>query len=332
MLREFDFNSSELKEKWKEMYFANPRLLPYASRRYSELFNKYFFVRSNRLFWRKRFYGLYNGENELLMILPLCIRGKELRVFCDFGNGEILDFIYPETVTSEHFAKLFAELSSKFQGYKLILNRLEPESLLHKWLQANNYQSLRQKSYAKLHLPKTYEEYLKSLSVGTRYNIRKKEKKIKMLDKPFRIEFTRGPISDVVKKECFRLYDQREAEREGRKRSFWSRYRRENFNALTDICTKEADSFNVCLYIGEKIVCFGSGLYDYEKKRLVSRKTGIDSAYDKYSPGIFLHTQTIKWLIENTEVEWFDLAGGREQYKYLLGCEEYFCHSYEIQL
>lgn len=332
MLRELDFNSCELKEKWEEIYRANPRLLPYASRRYSELFNKYFFVRSNRLLWRRRFYGQYGKDNNLQMILPLCIRGKELHIFCDFGNAEILDFIYPETVTSEHFANLFAELSSEFPGCKLVLNRVEQESLLHKWLQANNYQSLRQKSCAKLHLPKNYEDYLKSLSVGTRYNIRKAEKKIKLLGEPYRIEFKPGPVSDEVKKECFRLYDQREAEREGRKRSFWSLYRREKFNALTDACTKEANSFNVCLYIGEKLVCFASCLFDYEKKRLVSRKTAIDSSYSKYAPGIFLHTQAIKWLIENTEVEWFDLAGGHEQYKYLLGCEEYFCHSYEIQL
>lgn len=332
MLREFEFNSRELKEKWEEMYRANPRLLPYASRRYSELFNKYFLARGKRYFLRKRFYGFYSNDNNLLMILPLCIKGKELRVFCDFGNAEILDFIYPETVTSEQFTNLFAELSSKFQGYKLILNRLEPGSLLHKWLQKNNYQSLRQKSCAKLHLPKTYEDYLKSLSGNTRYNIKKIEKKIKMLGQPYRIEFLNGVIPSEVKAECFRLYDQREAEREGRKRLFWSRYRREKFNALTDACTKEANSFNMFLYIGDKLVCFGSGLFDYEKKRLVSRKTAIDSSYSKCSPGIFLHTQTIKWLIENTEVEWLDLAGGREQYKYLLGCEEYFCHSYEIQL
>lgn len=332
MLREFSFNSCELKEKWQEMYRANPRLLPYASRRYSELFDKYFLARGKRILLRKRFFGLYNKKNQLVMILPLCIKGKELRIFCDFGNEEILDFIYPETVTAEHFANIFAELSSNFKGYRLILNRLEPESLLHKWLQTNNYQSVRQKSCAKLHLPTSYADYLASLSGNTRYNIKKSEKLIKMLDKPYRLEFLRGEIPGDVKAECFRLYEQREAEGEDRKKTFWTRYRRERFNALTDACTKEPNSFNVCLYIGDKIACFGSGLFDYDKRRLVSRKTAIDSLYAKCSPGIFLHTQTIKWLIENTEVEYLDLAGGREPYKYILGCEEYFCHSYEIKL
>ncbi|MPN53461.1 hypothetical protein SDC9_201125 [bioreactor metagenome] len=46
----------------------------------------------------------------------------------------------------------------------------------------------------------------------------------------------------------------------------------------------------------------------------------------------FLHMQTIKFLIEKTDFEWLDLGEAREKYRHNLGCEEYFCYSYELQL
>ena len=42
--------------------------------------------------------------------------------------------------------------------------------------------------------------------------------------------------------------------------------------------------------------------------------------------------QTIKFLIEKTDFEWLDIGDAREKYRNNLGCEEYFCYSYEVQL
>lgn len=332
MLRELSFNSDELKTKWQELYSDNPRLLPYSSRKYAELFKKYFSIRTRRFFLQKHFYGFYDEDDKLLMILPLTVKGRNIYIFGDFANEEILDFIYRESIESKHFELLFNELANKFKGYKLILNRLSPDSLLHEWLQEKGYQSMRLKSCAKLKLPSSYNEYLKKLSINTRYNVRKSERLIRELGKPYNLEFLQGPISRDIKNELFRIYDKREAEREGKKSTFWTCYKRKELNALTDACTQENNSFNVFLYVDGKMVVFASGLLDFREKRFIIRKTAIDSNYAKCSPGIFLHTQMIKWLIENTELEWLDLAGGHEIYKYNLGCEEYFCHSYEIEL
>ena len=54
--------------------------------------------------------------------------------------------------------------------------------------------------------------------------------------------------------------------------------------------------------------------------------------YAKNMTATFLHMQTIKYLIEQTDFEWLDLGDVREKYRHCLGCEEYFCYSYEIQL
>jgi|GEM_PF-1468836 len=332
MLREFSFDSSTLKDAWENLYGANSWLLPYSSRRYSELFNKYYWARGRRLLFKRTFLGFYDEAGQLIMIVPLCIKDKEIYIFGDLANEEILDFIYNEEINPEYFGKLLQELQGKFKGYRLILNRLAPDSLLHQWLQKNNYQSVRLKSCAKLQLPASYNEYLKTLSNKTRYNVKHSVQLITNLPDQYKLEFLRGPISRKIRTECFKLYEQREAEREGKKRSFWNRYRRKELNALTDACTQESDSLNVLLYIGDELVAFSSNFFDLQEKRLICRKTAIASSYGKCSPGIFLHTQTIKWLIEETEAECMDFAGGHEAYKYWLGCEEYFCYSYEIAL
>ena len=54
---------------------------------------------------QKRFYGLYDENNNLRMIVTLCIKGKELYIFGDFGNGEMLDFIYPYSIKPEYFSR-----------------------------------------------------------------------------------------------------------------------------------------------------------------------------------------------------------------------------------
>lgn len=332
MLKIIDFDDNNTKSKWQELYSSNNLLLPYASRPYNELFRKYFRFNGRRLFLKKCVYGLFDDKGCLVMIVPLCIKGRELHIFGDFGDNEILDFIYAKNIDYRYFTELFQELAKRYHGYKLILTRISDESLLHRWLQENKYQFSQQKSCAKLRLPSSYDDYLITLAGNTRYNIRKSEKLIKQYEKPYTFKVFRGPIDKETKEACFRLYDQREFERTGKKRPFTSRYARKKFNALTDTCMKERCSINFCLYFGTQMVAFASGFLNMSENRLISRKTGIDSSFAKLSPGMFLHSQTIKWLINNTDVKCFDLAGGREQYKYWLGCKEYFCYSYEIKL
>ena len=96
MLREFSFDSSTLKDAWENLYGANSWLLPYSSRRYSELFNKYYWARGRRLLFKRTFLGFYDEAGQLIMIVPLCIKDKEIYIFGDLANEEILDFIYNE--------------------------------------------------------------------------------------------------------------------------------------------------------------------------------------------------------------------------------------------
>lgn len=332
MLKPIDFNAENTKCKWQELYSANECLLPYASREYNELFKKYFRFNGRRLFLQQRFYGLYDNHNALIMLVPLCIKGKELHIFGDFGDNEILDFIYAADLEPQYFAELLAELKQKYPNYKLVLTRVAEESLLHQWLQKNGYQPSHQKSCAKLCLPASYEQYLAKLTGKTRYNIKKSTTLISQQEKSYNLKILRGPIDKATKDACFRLYDQREFERTGKRRPWSSRYARKHYNALTAACMNESCSLNFCLYIGTEMVAFESAFLNYDGSRLISRKTAIDSSFANLSPGMFLHSQIIKWLITDTDVKWLDMAGGREHYKYWLGCQEYFCYSYEIQL
>ena len=332
MLRKLNFNDGLLRAEWQDLYCRNHNLFPYASREYNELFNKYFRFDGKRLFLQKRFYGLYDGNNNLRMIVPLCIKGKDIHIFGDFGNGETLDFIYPYSIEPECFLRLFKELHKEFPGYTLVLNRLAPNSPLRGWLKNNKCRSLCKKSLARLRLPSSYEDYLQSLPADVLENVNRAEKFIAQLGLYYKLEFTRGSISNELRSKYFRLCDQTNNDPMSKLKTFPERYSRRNFNSLTDACTKESNSFNSCLYIGRGLAAFTSGLFDLEEKRLFVKKSAASNRYDESLTETFLHMQTIKFLIEKTDFEWLDLGEASEKYRHSLGCEEYFCYSYEVQL
>lgn len=332
MLRKLKFDDGLVRAEWQDLYCRNHHLLPYASREYNELFNKYFRLDGKRLFLQKRFYGFYDEEEKLQIIVPLCIKGKEIRVFGDFGNGEMLDFVYPHSIKPECFQKLFKELQQEFAGYTLVLNRLAPESPLRGWLKDNKCRSVHKKSMARLPLPSSYEDYLQSLPPDVLGDVKRAEKFVAQLGVPYKLEFSRGAINGELRRKYSRLYDQINNGAVSKLKALPERYSRRKFNALTDACTKESNSFNSCLYIGNKLSAFAAGFFDLDEKRLFMRKSAAGMRYAKNMTATFLHMQTIKYLIEHTDFEWLDLGDVREKYRHNLGCEEYFCYSYEIKL
>lgn len=332
MLRKLNFDDGLVRANWQDLYCRNAHLLPYASREYNELFKKYFRLNGKRLFLRKCIYGLYDEHGTILMIIPLCIKGKEIHIFGDFGNEEILDFIYPDSAKARHFEIVLNELRRKFKGYKLVLSRLAPGSLLRTWLENNNYRSLAKKSYAHLRLENSYEEYFRQLPAEIGENIRRSEKFMEQMGAPFQIRFTRGPLDKEAKKQGFDILTQKVNGSIEPLRFMTQRYGGENYNALADACIKESNSFNSCLYIGDKMTAFASGFYDLPEKRLFIRKVGIDNDYAKDLIWLFLHTQMIKWSLQNSTFEWLDFADIKKKYRNWLGCEDYCCRSYEIQL
>lgn len=332
MLRKLNFDDGLVRANWQDLYCRNAHLLPYASREYNELFKKYFRLNGKRLFLRKCIYGLYDEHGTILMIIPLCIKGKELHIFGDFGNEELLDFIYPDSVKAKHFEIVLSELRRKFKGYTLVLNRLVPDSFLRIWLENNSYRSLPKKSYARLRLPASYDEYFRQLPVEIGEIIGRSEKFMEQMGAPYNMKFTRGPLDKETKKQGFDILDQKNNGGIGTLRLITQRYGGKNFNALTDACTKESNSFNACLYIGDKMTAFASGFFDLAEKRLFIRKVGIDNNYAKDLIWLFLHTQMIKWSIQNSTLEWLDFADIKKKHRSWLGCEDYCCRSYEIQL
>ena len=289
-------------------------------------------MNGKRLFLQKRFYGFYDEDERLQIIVPLCIKGKDIHIFGDFGNGEMLDFIYPASIESECFQQLFKELQQEFVGYTLILNRLAPNSPLRVWLEKNKCKSVRKKSLAHLRLPYSYEEYLQSLPSSVRGDVNRAEKFIAQLGVPYKLEFARGSISNELRRKYLRLCDQKNNNAVSTLKTFTERYSRRKFNALADACTKESNSFNTCLYIGNKLSAFTAGFFDLDEKRLFIKKSAVSMHYVKNMTATFLYMQTIKFMIEKTDFEWLDIGDAREKYRHCLGCEEYFCYSYEVQL
>ena len=110
MLRKLNFNDGLVKAEWQDLYCRNHHLLPYASREYNELFNKYFRLDSKRLFMQKRFYGLYDGD-ERLHLNSSAFRSIKKNGFAVFESSSVSSGIGGTYVSLPGYFSVQASLS-----------------------------------------------------------------------------------------------------------------------------------------------------------------------------------------------------------------------------
>ena len=79
------------------------------------------------------------------------------------------------------------------------------------------------------------------------------------------------------------------------------------------------NGFVAVVKVDGRIAGFMEGYINERKKSLEVPRLAIDDAFSFYSPGMLLLNESVKWLIENSDVRIIDLCRGTEKYKIDMG-------------
>lgn len=171
-----------------------------------------------------------------------------------------------------------------------------------------------------------YNEYFKTLSSSVRQNIRTAYNRLLKDGQNISVQTFLGggiPVDEILG-----LYFNRHEERYGVKTSIFKRWFLKHQNFATRYYRYADNSLTVYLKINDQPAAFLSGLF--HKERLIVPRLSINNMYYKYSPGMILVCETIKYLIASSTIRVLDLSIGEERYKYQLGGK---CHlSYRFKL
>lgn len=302
---------------WKRLYDITTEVSPFLSYEAMKIAVKYFY--------------------------PYYITRKCLPLFCVFSENDKVRAIVPLLRYSNGKCQLFGDVNGFNESgilYDSVLILPECLQLLRERLGSVEFMKIDARSplaknipaeaistsNAAITFPKDYDEYFKGLSKSVRQNIRTAYNRINA--DGLSIEFRLYKEHELPVDQVIDLYCQRHGQRYGVKtgrlkkwflksQSFATRYYRFAPNAMTFI-----------LYIDKQPAAFLSGLS--AGNRLVVPRLSIDDKFRRYSPGMLLVIETIKFLQQHSSIEVLDLSQGDEAYKYQLGACQHLSYRFFI--
>jgi len=133
-----------------------------------------------------------------------------------------------------------------------------------------------------------------------------------------------------MKGEILKVYNDRAVEKNHNQLRWLFKIVRHHFNPITVSTANMEGNFNSILRIDGELAAFSSGYVTNDNSTIISPRGAMNSKFSKFSPGLLLDIETIKWLTRNTKITNLDLSRGNEEYKYALGGKEHYNYYYEI--
>lgn len=183
-------------------------------------------------------------------------------------------------------------------------------------------------SNAEIRFGADFDEYFKGLSKSARQNIRTAYNRLSTDGLPIDLQvFSRGgyglPLNDIIN-----LYVLRHEKKYAVKTGVLKKWFLKTQSFATRLYLQSPNAMTFVLYINGSMAAFMSGLSD--SGRLIIPRLSIDESFRRYSPGMLLVTEAIKYLIKSTDINVLDLSQGDEPYKYNLGATEHFSYRYRL--
>lgn len=276
-------------------------------------------------------YLIQNEDGKPVLIAPLWIIKKNFKFINKKGcyligrNGwsDYLNLIYnkfyPEAVDF-----LIEEIKNDYSINNFIFEQLKENTSLYKYINSK-YQVLNNKrvTCVELNIPSTVEDYNKLLSKSVRQNIRTAFNRIKSDNLDVSLMFDDKPDFEV----CRRLRNSRvvnKNKKEWKTKSLMYKLIKVIYNKLILSWPKylpfeEDPSLKfISIYINNEICAFFNYGVDYNKS-IYLLAVGTNDNFKRYSPGIILMYEFIKYLTENNLSIKVDFTRGDEKYKYQLG-------------
>ena len=280
-----------------------------------------------------------NENGEILMIAPLkrnvCTRAYKMLGDVR-GCGEA-DFLFAPEASYEVRKKCVSLFMEKL-GEKIMFRRIFANSCLTKILSELGYiSSVRETPCVKICYGDDVEAHVKGLSSSVRQNIRTAYNRMKRDSMAYELKVYIGTniMDNQVGRDIMNIYIRRQKLKYSKHKNLMHlpldfvirmKYRRILHDSVS--LRNDGNSFHSVLYLNGKAVSFMSGFVDKQAHRVVVPRLAIDSDYGFYSPGYVMILETMKRLIEETNIRVIDLSRGDEKYKLDLGGTPYATHMY----
>ena len=324
-------NIKAVRDVWISLQNDNEKMGPFQYYQYYDVI-----CRHNILYRLKErsvpeIYLIKTDGGDVKMIAPLCrLLGKE-RGYKILGNGQAatLDFIYSGRITDEEITQCLIALKETLKG-RLYLTRVKPESrLLNSPMISDPENPIK---FVSVHFKDGYDEFWGRLSKSTKQNIRTAYNHLKTDNKGF--EFSRRKyqdLTDIEKKAISKLYFTRLTQKYDKPNNIIYRYLYENVHHYS-VAFKALDNVDYyILKIDGELSAFLAGMNNINGDYFIVPRLAIDDEFKRYSPGMILVNEVIKYMSEQTNIREFDLSRGDEKYKYVLGGEEYLACDYYVK-
>lgn len=321
------------KSKWNNMVTTSVYQTPFVQRKLAMSMPVYCVIH--------RYIPIYyeiieNGET--MMIVPLCKYVGENR-FCNLGNVngfQLFDIVYRKGLTEKRIDELLAHVLDALHLDSIeIVGLPENAQLYHSITRLAEMGELSVgiscSENVSISGAMGYEHYYQSLSKNNRQNLRTAYNRMNRDCVRMQFEVITGrPVPRNAHKELMEVYYNRHTLRYGVATSKIKRFYLLYFDFSTKCLQKHPQNFNAVLYLNGEIAAFMSGLKDGDRDSVIIPRLSINDKYYKYSPGVVLINETMKYIIEDMDINVLDLSKGAEQYKLSMGGTIYPTYSLKI--
>ncbi len=305
---------SKIRQEWKELYENNTELSYYQSVQIMDVL--WHNLLPYRLVLRisPRFY-VFTENEKIVMILPLFKKWfSNIHTGYGFKAGlGYIDAAYPKDIDDETITECLKILGEE-DDIRLNIEHVQSKTALGRWL-IRNGGAYAEEGYTVIDLPEDYETYYCSLSKHMKQNLRTAYNRLKTDEGEY--EFACIPYAEMhgLENELQKLYLERQVNKYGKGRLY------KFFVKYIDLGTKiqrvkDVDERAFILRINGRLAAYYDGIFS--DRGITVPRLAIADGFNRYSPGVMLLNESIKYLIENGEKS-VDLTHGTENYKLSMG-------------
>ena len=275
-------------------------------------------------------------DGKPVMILPVC-KYQRKDDYCSIGkfNGfQVYDFIYSRDMTVEKMQQCMDFILHSLQLNKLALNNVPENSVLYQAVAqsqafCDGYRiSTGSNDNVAIDTENDYDLWHSKLSKSTRQNIRTAYNRMNTDGVQLRVEILRGEkIKRKNLDQLIDLYCKRHEERYEVTTSAGKKLYLKYLDFSTACLRSYPDNFCAMVYMDNQLAAFMSGLVEKQGTSVVIPRLSIEDRFSRYSPGVVLINETVKWLTSDTGIRFLDLSKGAEGYKISMGGKLYDTHS-----
>lgn len=266
---------------------------------------------------------VYDNENPVFGIaLTKKINSNEATIWGKETGYNICSPIW----TDIKYIKPSFDLIIKSYG-SIRMQKIHPSNPLINELNISNFVNYEAVS---IDISKSYDIYFSNLTKSSRQNLRTAYNRTKTDEMQIKLCVLDSNGYNKNLNSIINLSESRHAQRYGHNKTFIGVLFRKYLNYATIIYKKTNKySLSFMLKINDEIAGVMSGLISQDI--YIVPRLAINDKFKRYSPGIILLNETIKWLQNNRSIINLDLSFGLEPYKFSMGGTKYNCYNFTIK-